>query len=187
MDGSLSRPKPARPPRPNFRPLSDLADNSIYIMLFALRLGEVKFHWALYVHEDIERGGTIYQAAGSPGNWIMDHGQTFGACERNYLIGMMRIASIQQPNFKELAEIITVEDSKWPEIKDFSCRVYVKRACERLKSQGYITFESWAELQKEAETFGSRFEDEAALAVQPRPLAYSKACKVTPLHLEAAV
>ena len=187
MDRTPIPPKPAALTRPNYRPLSDLKDNSLYLMLYVLKLGEIKFHWGLYLHKDIEHGGTKYHAVGSPGKWMMDHGRTFGACSSRALIGMMRIASIPPAKFGELDKIITEEDSKWPEIPNFTCRVYVSRACERLKSMGYISFETWTELQEEAEAFGSRFEYETERAIQPRPLAYSRACKVKPLHLEAAI
>ncbi|MCJ1272122.1 hypothetical protein MMC22_012029, partial [Lobaria immixta] len=77
------------------RPLSDLAPQSLFMVLFVRAVTEANSsHWGLNLHQDADRGGTKYQANNSTGTWITDHGTTKGATESDILIGLIRIADV---------------------------------------------------------------------------------------------
>lgn len=124
-------------------PLEDLADNSLYILLFCRAdPGPDNFHWALYLHRNAQSGGTKYHITGSEGRWLVAHETTRSVTRQFLLVCLIRVASaaIEQ---QELADrIIRQEDDTVNQIPGITCRIYVRRICERLKAAGLMTFPS---------------------------------------------
>ena len=163
------------------RPLDQLLDYTLYICIFEQDVSTPSsFHWGMYLHQNPNKGGTAFDAKGSPGRWMAVQKATRGATGSQLLVGLVRIANIDPDKLDKVKQIITEEDSMVNEIKDFRCRMYVERACQRLKDKGLMNFESWAVLLKELETFGNNHLRSCEQNAQPRPIGCSRVC-----HLNA--
>ncbi|MCJ1387738.1 hypothetical protein MMC18_000581 [Xylographa bjoerkii] len=170
------------------RPLSDLKPNSLHVVLFSRwPIEPNSFHWGLYLHQNELAGGKKFHVDGRQGRWKIDHGTTKGALTSSMLVGLVRIADISVNRAETVAELITAEDALINEIEGFRCRLYVERACERLKAQGHVSFASWQVLQQDMEAFGNGYANEAEQNVQPRPIAVALKCGLTPTSKEEAI
>ena len=103
------------------------------------------------------------------------------------LIGLVRIAEVSPSQAEAVVQAITAEDAMINEIEGFRCRLYVERACERLRAQGLVRFPSWAVLQQDIEAFGNGYANEAEQNVQPRPIGVALKCGLTPWNEEQPV
>lgn len=186
---TIAASRPSRPVRDSAgprtattRPLSDLRPGALYLVLFIRPSGLPNdFHWGLYLHKDGERGGTklhITNLGFCPGNWIADHGVTKGVLKSMALIGLMRISREDPANERVIADIIRQEDAILNNIPEITCRIWVLRACERLRQAGYMSFPSLEALEREAFAFGNLNLQSADRALQPRPLVDSRVCIV---------
>ncbi|MCJ1432274.1 hypothetical protein MMC27_001630 [Xylographa pallens] len=170
------------------RPLSHLKPDSLHIVLFSRwPIEPNSFHWGLYLHQNELSGGKKFHVDGRQGRWKTDHGTTKGALTSSMLIGLVRIADIPMHQVNTVAKLTTAEDAIINEIEGFRCRLYVERACERLKGQGHVQFTSWQVLQQDMEAFGNRYANEAEQNIQPRPIAVALKCELTPTSEEKAI
>ncbi|MCJ1420122.1 hypothetical protein MMC32_006479 [Xylographa parallela] len=170
------------------RPLSHLKPDSLHIVLFSRwPIEPNSFHWGLYLHQNELSGGKKFHVDGRQGRWKTDHGTTKGALTSSMLIGLVRIADVPMNQADTVAKLITAEDAMINEIEGFRCRLYVERACERLKAQGHVQFTSWEVLQQDMEAFGNRYANEAEQNIQPRPIAVALKCGLTPTNEEKAI
>lgn len=165
--------------KPKHLPLSSLSDNTLWILLFCR--GEPRhnnFHWAFYLHRDSSSGGLKYHAKtlGSNHGWIAENYHTAGITKEFLLVGLFRLADAEPCKQNEIVQIIQEEDDNLNDLEGFTCRMYVKRACERLKSKQILDFSSWEALQEETSAFGNKYNEEAEMNVQPRPFAVSDVC-----------
>ena len=160
--------------------LSALEPGALYIILFYRSTKDNDFHWAFYHHINANDGGLKLHIIGSTGHWDSDHGSgvTTDALADARLVGSVRLTnlSVGQEGLEAVRRIITAEDEKLNEIVELTCRVYIARACERLKAGGFLNFPDWARLQTEVFVFGNMAKADFAdgKGPKPRPVMASK-------------
>ena len=157
------------------RPLSDLDPNDLFIhTIYQFVDRPDSFHWGLYLHENIQGGWKYHITRMDPG-WIADHAPSTSALSTRALIGLVRVAKIPASQKERVQEIIA-EDTQLNQVPGMTCRVFVGRACERLKSAGLMTFNTWNDVKQEVRQFVSTNIVGADHNDQPRPVVDSKAC-----------
>ena len=177
--GSTKQGKPQPVAKKRELLLSDLTENSLYVVLFNYRDENDTFHWGLYLHEDADKGGWKFHIKNEgTASWITDHAQTYGVFKSMMLIGLMRVADVPPANLTEVQTLIKAEDSM-VNTPGNSCRIYVKKACERLRDGGNMTFQSWQVLEREIMDWGNSEMEPTRLNVQPRSLTFSRVCGLT--------
>ncbi|KAH6668904.1 hypothetical protein B0J14DRAFT_599594 [Halenospora varia] len=153
------------PSLPQPRSLSDLIPNSLYIALYSRENGDLgKFHWAVYHHLNAQSGGVKYHIRGNIGRWMAAHESTKSIFKEFLLVGLV------------VDRMARVEDETVNQIEGTTCRVWVKRFCERLREEGLMRFESWERLGEELVSWGVENNQSSLDNVQPRPLSFSKVC-----------
>ncbi|KAH8671892.1 hypothetical protein BGZ60DRAFT_406115 [Tricladium varicosporioides] len=168
----------SQPSRPQPHSLSDLTPNSLYIALYSRDGDDLgKFHWAIYHQHNAQIGGMKYHIRGNVGRWIAAHESTKGILKEFLLVGLVRIASINEEEKKDKVDrLARVEDKTVNQIEGTTCRVWVRRFCERLRDEGLVTFESWERLERELVNWGIKHNQGSLDCVQPRPLWDSRVC-----------
>ena len=156
-----------------FTELSALEPGALYIILFYRSTNDNDFHWGLYYHINPNDGGWKYHILGSHEHWFPDHGfgMTTGALASNKLVGLVRVTNlgVGRDVPEAVRRIITAEDEKLGEIVGLTCRIYVARACGRLKAGLYLDFSDWTRLQTEVFEFGNRARTDFAEGQGPKP------------------
>lgn len=165
--------------RPAYLALSSLPDNTLWIVLFCR--GEPmhnNYHWAFYLHGNADSGGVKLHATsiGSAAGWIADTYSTTAITKEFLLVGLVRIADVDPDNRDKVMNVIRQEDGMLNELEGFTCRIYIKRACERLKLEKLLQFPDWDTLQSEVFTFGNKHVLSAEENVQPRPSEIATVC-----------
>ncbi|KAK1145895.1 hypothetical protein N8T08_003841 [Aspergillus melleus] len=106
--------------------LMNLKVNGLYILLFIRDHPPTSsnFHWGLYFHRDIDKGGTKYHIKQQGSGWIADHGPTAGVFKSFLLVGLFRIADVPVELENHLDQTLKAYDNclNSPGI---ACRVWV--------------------------------------------------------------
>jgi hypothetical protein len=160
--------------------LRALDADALYITIF-FRTGEQdNFHWCLYYHEPAGNRGTRYHIQGTHGQlWNTDHGVTTGALASNRLLALVGIKKPVGQAVGTMTAVITEKDHELSVRTNITCRIYIKEACERLKQQGMLHFNSWADLEAEVFSIGNRENPivhegfQSGNFVKPRPVVIS--------------
>lgn len=104
------------------------------------------------------------------------HESTKSIFKEFLLVGLVRIASIEEGDREVVDRMARVEDETVNQIEGMTCCVWVKRFCERLRKEGLMRFESWERLEEELVSWGVENNQSSLDNVQPRPLSFSKVC-----------
>ena len=107
---------------------------------------------------------------------MTDHDSNKGAMSSNKLIGIIRIADFDASQSDRFETIIRQEDFQLIDIKPFSCCIWMRRACSRLRDEGIMHIDDWAEVRRELPDFSNEYWLSSSNDKQPRPLGYSKVC-----------
>ena len=142
--------------------LSELQLDSLYILLFYHPNPNIRYHWGFYDHLNPEDGGWKFDIINPGGVWRLAFPYGDGKPQNDILdpdtkepLGVMvRVGRVKAGRRAHIHELIRVEDDQLNELNavlpgGISCRVYVTRACERLKKAGLIEYEDWADVEKE--------------------------------------
>ena len=128
------------------------------------------------MHNNAEVGGTKLHLTGSTGGWIPDHGTTLGAMGSTKLVGAIRTADFDPSQRDKVETIIRQDDSKLHEIEPLNCRIWVSRACLRLRDEKLMDFEQWEDVRREVVDFSNGHWHSGYYNEQPRPLGFSRVC-----------
>lgn len=160
--------------------LKILEPGALYIVLYYREGLDNNFHWGLYHHINPAIGGRKFHIIGRGLKtlWMPDHVDGTGILDDTRLMGLMRLTHLgtSQQVMKAAGDTITLEDDMLEHISGLTCRVYVQRACERLKEGGLIGFPNWTDLQAELFAFGNTLNPEMggdSAPPQPRPVVNS--------------
>ncbi|MCJ1361187.1 hypothetical protein MMC16_000285 [Acarospora aff. strigata] len=158
--------------------LANLTNNGLYVVLHLRQpyYAPNDFHWGLYHHETAATGGTKYHIRGGPGQWIGDHGHTFGVFKSAFLVGIFHIANVPNGLAGRIRDLITQEDGSLNAIPDGTCLIWLMRALDRVKAEGILKCSDLAALEKEVKDWGNSQQVSAIDAQQPRPLGVSSLC-----------
>lgn len=162
------------------RSITELLSNALYMLLFQQDRHSNKYHWGLYLHFSGEEGGMKYHIrnpGSSSSKWGTDHAVTRGVFKSNFLVGLIRLTQIDPTRRDEAMRLIQQDDGRLNEIPGITCRTWVFRGLENLKSAGLIAYSSIADVENEAIEFGRTHGESTFLAKQPRPLEVSKVCQ----------
>ena len=164
--------------------LSNLQENGLFVILFINDpdLSRKSFHWGLYHHYSVARGGCVYHIKGSPGSWYTDHGVTYGVLKAFLLIGLVQVAVVP-PRMKAYTDqTIRKLDDQVNGFGGMTCRVYVLLALERLRvpydGQLIVICDDLLALEDELKEWAYSEAPRAYVNVQPRPVRKSVACIV---------
>jgi hypothetical protein len=147
--------------------LNTLQPNGLYILLYHHPNPSIKYHWGFYHHLNAEQGGWKFDIINPGGIWRLAH--TYG--DGNLQLGvldpdvreplgvMVRVGCMKDVDVKRVHEIVRAEDERLNQLKEelkggISCRVYVMRACERLREVGLLRFGEWKDVQEEVLKLG---------------------------------
>lgn len=127
-----------------------LHPESLYIVLHSqYRAGS--YHWGLYYHR---AGGTrrpygrkFHIKNEGTGRWMADYQDSYGVLRSNFLIGLIRIATIPTSRFDYMKSLIESTPLNTPGI---TCRVWVLNAIQSLMDAGLVR--SWHWLTRERST-----------------------------------
>lgn len=93
-----------------------------------------------------------------------------------FLTGLMKIGQIALKNLNMLVGLVKADDDDLNTIKAMTCRIWVGRACERLRERGLLSYPGWDVLQQEASESGRANWADSEQNMQPRPLIQSEVC-----------
>lgn len=143
--------------------------NSLYILLYRDHSEQTRFHWGLYHFCNYAQGGWKFDIIRPGGQWrtsipytptpsAKDINDTY---EDGPLACTIRIGEISLQSREQIHGLITAEDRRLNELNaelegTLSCRVYVSRACERLRSNGYVGYSEWQDLERDVLELGER-------------------------------
>lgn len=158
--------------------LESLKENGLYIILFVRHdtLAPDDFHWSLYHHYGVKLGGSKYHIKGGEGTWLVDHGVTKSVLKSFLLTGLCQIADIPAGKKDEVHALITQDDSSLNSIPGNTCRTWVTRALERLKTAGFLHCSDVVALEREVMDWGNSEQQATIDGVQPRAVVKSKLC-----------
>lgn len=162
-----------------YRSLDDLQLGSLYLALFTRPHVPGTFHWALYYYTDPQKGGWKMHVInmGSTGNtWTAGHTFTAGIFKELSLVGLMHVASPGLSPMEELLRSLREDDDNLNQVEGLTCRVWIARACERLRAKDFMRFPEWDVLEKEAIAWGLSQWEDCDRNVQPRSLVVSAVC-----------
>ena len=142
--------------------LSALKPNSLYILLFWHPNPDIRYHWGLYHHAGSREGGWKFDIINPGGVWKLAFPYEDGKPQLGILdpnprepLGVaVRVGTVGAQEVRRAHEVIRVEDGRLNELNaelrgGISCRVYVMRACERLKAAGLLEYSGWIDCEKE--------------------------------------
>lgn len=151
---------------------TNMSPGSLYILLYRDHDPHVRFHWGLYHYLNKIAGGWKFDIIRPTGRWQTSIPYTSAPSPSNFddtyadgplacAIRLCHIDSTYVPAHRQVHELITAEDSQLNELNatldgQLSCRVYVQRACERLRLQGYIDYFQWEDVQREVLGIGDQ-------------------------------
>lgn len=159
-----------------------LEPGGIYVALFVR--GEANtFHYSLYHHHSsckdakgrIVTDGMQFSVNQLGVGWITAHERTAGVMNLLFLVGLVKIGSCEDS--AELERLVRVEDDMLNEIPGVTCRVYTMRAIQRLLEASILRSifnATLEEIEEELRHFALAHEEDANMAIQPRPLHFSK-------------
>ena len=149
-------------PTPSNELFSALKPNSVYILLFWHPNPDIRYHWGVYHHAGFREGGWKFDIINPGGVWQIAFPCKDGEPQLNILdqdpgepLGVaVRVGTVGAKEVKRAHERIKVEDDRLNDLNaelhgGISCRVYVMRACERLKEAGLLDYPDWIGLEKE--------------------------------------
>ena len=141
--------------------LSALKPNSLYILLFWHPNPDIRYHWGLYHHAGSQEGGWKFDVINPGGVWKLAFPYEDGKPQLGILdpdsrepLGVaLRVGTVGAQEVRQVHELIRVEDDRLNELNaelqgGISCRVYVMRACERLKAACLLEYSNLADLEK---------------------------------------
>ena len=147
--------------------LSTLQPDSLYILLYYHPNPTIRYHWGFYDHLNSADGGWKFDIINPGGVWRLAFPYGDGKPRTDLLdpdpnepLGaIMRVGHVKAGSRARVHELIRAEDDQLNELNTqlpggISCRVYVMRACERLKEAGFIEYVNWADVENEVLQFG---------------------------------
>lgn len=139
--------------------LTTLKPSSLYILLYCHPNPDIKYHWGLYHHCDSTSGGWKFDIINPGGIWKLAFPYGGGTPKADILdpdpIEPLGVAvRIGELHGKDAHDLIRAEDERLNKINreldgGVNCRVYVMRACERLKECGWLKYQDWNEIEKD--------------------------------------
>jgi hypothetical protein len=134
----------------------------LYILLYHHPNPDIRYHWGFYDHSNSEEGGWKFDIINPGGVWRLAFPYGDGKPRTDLLdpdlkepLGVMvQVGSVQGGQRERVHEVIRADDDRLNDLNAelpgaISCKVYVKRACERLKEAGFIEYADWADVEKE--------------------------------------
>ncbi|TVY84939.1 hypothetical protein LSUE1_G001440 [Lachnellula suecica] len=131
-------------------------DGCMYIILTPLDATRHRYHWGIYVSVS-DTYGMLYHVTNSSGQWVFEEHMTENVISSRSIVAALQIGSGIQNDTADTAHRIMAavpvisdgsHDSKWGE--DFTCRVWVLEAVERLRQQRLVANEEAREVQDDA-------------------------------------
>ena len=155
--------------------LSSLPSNSMYLRItMRPSMQPNDFHWAMYHFCDPDFGGMKYHIHGSTGRWMTDYVVERGILGTNFLIGLIRIGSIDYAESKDaVMSSVSQEDQTLNEKGGTTCRTWLLRVLERLRAESLLDYDSINDLEREVFAFGNQHLRDCAMNMQPRPVIQS--------------
>ena len=151
-------------------------DYGVYIILSNLSK-PAKWHWGLFICVS-KPYGQVYHATNVPGPWRFEEHMTSGVVDSKQILAAIELAILPDEDkidiaHKALKDVPVSPDGdfceRWGE--HFTCRIWVKKALEKLKTVGVLNFSSADELEQEAIRIVS-----GAARTGQRTLAESECC-----------
>lgn len=172
--------------------LFNLQPDSLYILLYYHPKPDIKYHWGFYDHMDADHGGWKFDIINPGGVWRLAFPYSDGQPHKNILdpdpkepLGVMLRAGRVAPNNRErVHRIIRAEDDRLNELNaeltgGLSCKVYVKRVCERLKEAHILEYGDWTDLEREVLQTGDDNENEKGQKVVVKDSKFAGVCNET--------
>lgn len=140
---------------PENDPLLPYKDYGVYILMSNISK-PAKWHWGLFVCVS-KPYGQVYHATNRTGPWEFKESLTDGVVDSKQILAAIELTILSSEDkidiaHKALKDVPVSADGdfceKWGE--HFTCRVWVKKALEKLKTVGVINFSSAGELEDEA-------------------------------------
>ena len=159
------------------RLLSKLKDNSFYILLYHHTDPGIKYHWGLYHHVNATSGGWKFDITDAGGPWhlaipyqimpqndVLPHPnpvEPLACVVRIGNVGEETVKNGSYPNYDFFHNLIRLDDDRLNDLNidlggKLSCKVYVQRACQRLKQRKLLTFNAWSDVECEVLCLGDR-------------------------------
>ncbi|PYI01868.1 hypothetical protein BO78DRAFT_455360 [Aspergillus sclerotiicarbonarius CBS 121057] len=163
--------------------LPDLETNGLYVVLHIRNDPPLPndFHWGFYLHKHPKEGGVKYHVREEGSNgWIADHGPTAGVMKSVLLVGLFRIADVPVEYEGLLDETMRSYDGILNSTPGIRCSAWVRWTLALLqKGAGgtrILKCDDLEALVAEIKAWGNSHAMNAALNIQPRPLAVSTLC-----------
>lgn len=153
---------------------ANMKPNSLYILLYGDHNERTRFHWGLYDFCNHMEGGWKFDIIGPNFQWRTSIPYTPSPNAQNIddtyedgpLACTIRVGDINHESREQIHGLITAEDDRLRRLNadmkgTLNCRVYVWRACERLRSDGYVGYSKWEDLEREVFELGERCRERA--------------------------
>ena len=147
--------------------LTTLQPNGLYVLLYHHPDPSIRYHWGFYHHLNVEQGGWNFDIINPGAVWRLAHPYGDGRPQlglldtdpREPLGVMVLVGSVKKGDVDRVHEIVREEDERLNQLSKeleggISCRVYVRRACERLKEAVLLRFGEWKDVQDEVLKLG---------------------------------
>jgi len=131
-------------------------DGGIYIILTPLDAATNRYHWGIYISVS-DTYGILYHVTNSTGQWIFEEHMTENVVSSRNIVAALQIGTGLANDAADAAHNILSRlpviidgsyDSKWGE--NFTCRVWVLEAVDRLCQHRLIANEEAREVQDDA-------------------------------------
>ena len=163
--------------------IKDLQTGGLYVVLFIRADSPVKddFHWALYLHQISNNGGSKYHIKNQGSGWITDHGMTSGIFKEFLLVGLFHIATVRDGLRSHVNLILRTYDTSL-NTPGISCRVWLLWVLALLQQpiNGCLILKctDLDILEAEIKAWGNDHAISAAENKQPRPIGVSMECEL---------
>jgi len=159
---------------------TELRQGSLYILLYIRNEPPQPndFHWALYLHQHPDKGGTKYHIKTVGPGWMADHGPVAAIMKEFLLVGLFHIADVPLTWHDHLDRTFRSFDDNLNTLGN-TCRVWLIAVLELLRRpvEGYTLLNAdLSALQREICDWGNAHAASAAANEQPRPIGASKVC-----------
>ncbi|TVY40753.1 hypothetical protein LOCC1_G006081 [Lachnellula occidentalis] len=131
-------------------------DGGMYIILATIDAAAHRYHWGLFICVS-DGFGMVYHVTNSTGGWSLEEHMIEHAVFSRDIVAALLIGTGLQDDAADAAHRIVTSapviadgshDSKWGE--NFTCRIWILEAVDRLRGNGLIPDEEAREVQDDA-------------------------------------
>ena len=129
-------------------------DGGIYIILTTISAN--RWHWGLFICVS-DTYGIVYHSTNTNGDWMFEDHMTENVVSSQNIVAALQIGSGIQEQWAQAAHDVLIAvpviidggpDPRWGE--NFTCRIWVIEACDRLREAGLIPDEPARDVEDDA-------------------------------------